>query len=88
MLTASCPYSIQDLPQASSHMFSRTKGTPRACTPVAQMEMDMHAVYMQDSASQTISSSVIDRQLQLSSVVASGDDVLVLEDEMVDRPPW
>jgi hypothetical protein len=52
------------------------------------MEINMHAVYQQDSASQTSSSSVIDRQLQHSSVAASGDDVLILEDEMVDRPPW
>jgi hypothetical protein len=52
------------------------------------MEINMRAVHKQYPASQTSSSSVIDGQLQPSSLAASGDDVLVIEDEMVDRPPW
>jgi len=81
----SIPCSIQDDPQADSHIFSRTKDTPRARTPVARMEVNMHAVYEQYPESQTSSPSVMDGQLWHNSIAASGDEVL--EGEMAGRLP-
>ena len=41
------PCSLCSTSQASSRIFSRTKGTPPAHTPVARIGVNVHAVYKQ-----------------------------------------